>query len=192
MSATAAPYGLRPVRSLSSGGYASGHTRLLKVTDSYGTSIFYGDVVKLTATGTVEKDTGTDAATPVGVFLGCEYTDPNLNYKLHSNMWLASTTATDIMAYVADDPNMLFQIQSDTTLAQTTLGLNYSLVQTAGNTAIGMSKVALDGDTGATTNTLPVRIVDFVYGPDSAPGDAYTDVIVKFNAGHQYLNTQGL
>ena len=44
----------------------------------------------------------------------------------------------------------------------------------------------------ATTATLPMRIVDFVDGPDSSVGDSFTDVIVKFNAGHQYLNTTGI
>ena len=29
-----------------------------------------------------------------------------------------------------------------------------------------------------TTNTLPLKIIDFVDGPDSAVGDAYTDVLV--------------
>jgi hypothetical protein len=36
----------------------------------YGTSIFYGDLVKRVTGGTIEKDTGTATATPCGVFLG--------------------------------------------------------------------------------------------------------------------------
>jgi len=65
-------------------------------------------------------------------------------------------------------------------------------VQTAGSTSIGTSKNTVDISTTATTNTLPVRIIDFVDGPNSAVGDSYTDVIVKFNAGHLYDNTTGL
>jgi hypothetical protein len=34
--------------------------------------------------------------------------------------------------------------------------------------------------------------VEFVQGPDSAVGDAYTDVICKFNVGHLHLNTTGM
>jgi len=34
-------------------------------------------VVTLASTGTLALDTGTNAATPVGVFLGCTYTDPS-------------------------------------------------------------------------------------------------------------------
>jgi hypothetical protein len=50
----------------------------------------------------------------------------------------------------------------------------------------------VDGSSIATTNTLPLRIIDFVDGPTSAVGDEFTDVIVKFNAGHQYSNTTGV
>jgi len=85
----------------------------------------------------------------------------------------------------------VFQIQSDETLAQTALGNNAAIVQTAGSTAIGNSKNALDGSTINTTSTLPLRIVAFVDGPDSAVGDAYTDVVVKFN-NHQLTTATGV
>jgi hypothetical protein len=65
-------------------------------------------------------------------------------------------------------------------------------VQTAGTTTIGNSKNAVDGNTAATTNTLPLKLIDFVDGPDSAIGDTYTDVLVMFNVGHQLLNTTGI
>lgn len=190
MATTAAPYGMIPVGHLGGLPY-SGSTRLLKITNSYATSIFYGDIVKIASTGTVEKDTGTDAATPVGVFMGCTFTDPTLGYKLFKQCWVASTSATDAYAYVCDDPLALFKIQADDTLAQTTLGNNAAIVQTAGTTTVGNSKNALDASTVATTNTLPLRIVDFVDGPMSTVGDAYTDVIVKINT-HFYLSTTGV
>ena len=107
-------------------------------------------------------------------------------------MWTASTVATDIMAYVLDDPNVLMRMQSDAALAQSNLGNNCAVVQTAGSTTIGRSKNAVDGSTAATTNTLPLRVIDFVDGPTSTIGDAFTDVIVKFNVGHQYVNTTGI
>ena len=73
------------------------------------------------------------------------------------------------------------------------LGNNVGVVQTSGSTSIGRSKVAVDGSTAAaTTATLPLRVIDFVDGPFSSVGDTYTDVIVKYNAGHQYDNTTGI
>jgi hypothetical protein len=65
-------------------------------------------------------------------------------------------------------------------------------VQTAGSTAIGTSKNTVGISTAATTATLPLKIVDFVDGPDSAVGDEFTDVLVMFNVGHQLLNTTGI
>ena len=84
------------------------------------------------------------------------------------------------------------QMQSDESLTQDDLGKNVAVVQTAGSTAVGTSKNAVDGSTAATTNTLPLKIIDFVEGSDSAIGDSFTDVLVMFNAGHQLLNTTGI
>tara|TARA_Y100000361_G_scaffold146115_1_gene156180 strand:+ start:35 stop:613 length:579 start_codon:yes stop_codon:yes gene_type:complete len=192
MAASATPMGAEPVGCLSSNGSFSGKVRHYKIASGYGTAIFYGDFVKLVSSGTVEKDTGTTACTPVGVFVGVSYTDPNTNQKTFSQYFPASTAASDISAYVVDDPFVEMKMQSDASLAQTALGNNAAVVQTAGSTSIGRSKNAVDGSTIATTNTLPVKIIEFVEGPDSAVGDSFTDVIVVFNAGHQLTNTTGV
>ena len=201
MSTSATPYGFRPV-GLLGGGDWSNSIRHIKLTNSYGTSIFYGDVLKVVSTGTVEKDSGTTTMTPVGIFVGCSYTDPGSSQPTYAQMWTASTSATDIMAYVVDDPDIVFQAQGDATLAQTALGNNVAVVQTAGSTSIGTSKNSIDADTIATTKTLPVRILGFVDGPNSSVGDTYTDVLCKFNSGgdatgdscasHQYQDTTGI
>ena len=191
MAARAAPYGLRPIN-LIGGRPFSGSTRQIKIASGYAVNIFQGDIVKLVAAGVVEKDTGTTACTPVGVFMGCVFTDPTSEQKTFKQYWPASTVASDAYAYVVDDPDVLCQIQGDAAVAQTTLGSNFAIVQTAGSTSTGNSKVALDASTTASTATLPLRLVDFVDGPDSAVGDAFTDCIVKWNAGHQYGNTTGV
>ena len=190
MATTATPNGLRPVNKI--GGVPdAGSTRLIKIASGYAANIFTGDVVKNVSSGTIEKDTGTTTATPCGIFMGCTYTDPGSSQKVFKSYWPTGTVASDAFAYVSDDPNQLFQIQSDETLAQTTLGNNAAIVQGAGSTTTGVSAVSLDGSTVATTSTLPLRIIDFVVGPNSAVGDTYTDVIVKFNT-HAYVNTTGV
>jgi hypothetical protein len=192
MATTATPMGAEPTDTLSASGSFTGKVRHIKVASGYGTAIFYGDFVKLVNTGTVEKDTGTTTLTPVGVFVGCAFTSPTTSELTFSQTFPASTAASDIVAYVVDDPNVLMRMQSDEAIAQTGLGNNVAVVQTAGSTSIGRSKNAVDGSSIATTNTLPLRIIDFVDGPTSEVGDTYTDVIVKFNAGHQYSNTTGV
>lgn len=191
MASTAAAFGLKPVNLIGGQPFA-GSTRQIKIASGYGTNIFNGDVVKLVAAGTVEKDTGTATATPVGVFVGCTFTDPNSEQMTFKNYWPASTVASDAFAYVVDDPDCLFHIQADGAVAQTALGANFAIVQGSGSTSTGVSGVSLDASTVATTNTLPLRLVDFFNGPNSSIGDAFTDCIVKWNAGHQYANTTGV
>ena len=192
MATAAAPYGARPIGTTSASGSFTGKVTHVKIASAYGTAIFYGDFVKLVTAGTIELDAGTATLTPIGIFMGCAYTDPNSNQKTFSQTWPASTSASDAVAYVLLDPDVLFQMQGDATIAQTGLGANFAVVQTAGSTTIGTSKNACDGSTVATTNTLPVKLVDFVDGPTSSVGDTYTDVVLKFNVGHQLTNTTGI
>ncbi len=198
MAKTAAPYGLRPLNLIGGQSFA-GSTRQIKIASGYATNIFFGDVVAIGVDGTIVKVTnvGTNAdpfpAGTVGVFLGCAYTSPTLKYFLNSQYWPASTVASDAMAYVCDDPDTLFQIQADDAVTQTMLGSNFGVNQVAGSTTTGDSKVSLDVGTRATTNTIALRLVDFVNGPFSAVGDTYTDCIVKFNFGiHSYYNGTGV
>ena len=194
MASTASPMGARPVGSLVSAAYNAKITHY-KINNAYGTDIFYGDFVKWADNNpntTIQKDTGTTSMTPIGVFLGCSYTDPTTGQFTPNQYFPASTAADDIVAYVASDPFLVMQMQSDEALTQDDLGKNVAIVQTAGSTTIGTSKNAVDGSTAATTNTLPLKIIDFVDGPDSAIGDSFTDVLVMFNVGHQLLNTTGI
>ena len=205
MATTAAPYGARPIGTLSASGSFTSKTRHLPIITTYGTQISNGDFVKVAADGTIAKDVGTTALTTVGIFLGCSYTDPTTGQKTFSNYWPASNAATDAMAYVLDDPNVLIQMQGSASMETTDRGLNVGVVVTAGSATFGKSKNALDGSTPAVTATLPLRIVDFVEGPRSLPpkgttaSDAFPDVIVKFNAAssftvspHSYLNCLGV
>jgi len=192
-----APYGLLPVN-LIGGQVFAGATRQIPIDSGSATAIFFGDVVKLNSDGTLSKDTGTDAATPVGVFMGCSYTDATFG-KTFRQYYPGDVVASDINAVVSDDPDALYKVavtSSGTTVGyvnRTAVGNNAVLTQNAGNTATGNSKVAID-DTTATTSTWPVRIIDVVPETHTAgnPG-SYTEVIVKWNAGmHQYNNPAGV
>jgi hypothetical protein len=191
------PYGLIPIN-LIGGQVFAGATRQIPIATNSSTAIFYGDVVTLASTGTLAKDTGTSAATPVGVFLGCTYTDPVFG-KTFRQFYPGTTNITDIVAYVQDDPDALFKVavvSSGTTISfvnRTSVGNNAVLVQNAGSTTNGNSRVAVSSTT-ATTSTWPVRIIDVV--PETSPAGnpgSYTEVIVKWNQGmHQYLNPTGV
>ena len=194
-----APYGLKPVN-LIGGQVFSGATRQMEIASGYATNIFYGDLVKRVSDGTIEKDTGTATATPCGVFLGVSFTNASTGQIQQQQYYPASTaikSGTKIFAVVADDPDTLFQVAvvSGTTVITgvgiAAIGENSTLVQNAGSTVTGDSKVAITATT-ATTNTLPIRIIDVVRDTATA-ADNFPEVIVKINFGmHQYNNATGV
>ena len=210
-----APYGLKPIN-LIGGQVFAGATRQLVITASYATSIYYGDALTIVSGGTVEKDSGTSTATPVGVFLGCQYisaTTGQLTFSQYYPASLAVKSGSVIQAFVADDPDQLFKVVlvagntedgnglTPAFLGRTVIGTNAELVQNTGSTVTGDSRVGVytDGNTG--TASLPIRIIDVV--PDTANTSGnFCELIVKFNApnvtgqtvagGHQYLNPTGV
>ena len=189
------PYGLVPIN-LIGGQVFAGATRQIPIATNSSTAIYFGDVVKLSSTGTLDKDTGTSAATPVGVFLGCTYTDPVFGTTFRQ-YYPGTTNITDIEAYVQDDPDALFKVAVVSTgsnisyVTRANVGENAVLVQTSGSTITGDSKVAVSSTTG-TTSSWPIRIIDVIPETQSSAG-SYTEVVVKWNQGmHQYLNPTGV
>jgi hypothetical protein len=172
----------------------------MEIASGYATNIFFGDLVKRISDGTIEKDTGTATATPVGVFMGVSFTNSSTGQIQQQQFYPASqaiASGTKIFAVVADDPDTLFQaaVVSGTTVITgvgiTSIGNNASLVQNAGSTTSGNSAVAIL-DSTATTNTRPIRIIDVVRDTATA-ADNFPEVIVKINATmHQYNNSTGV
>lgn len=189
------PYGLLPIN-LIGGRVFAGATRQVPITSGSATAIYYGDVVQLNDTGTLSRSTGTDTATPLGVFLGCAYTDATMGF-INRQYYPGNISANNIVGYVCDDPDALFKVavvSSGTTIGGVTrsaVGNNAVLVLNGGSTITGNSYTAIDDTTGTDTN-FPIRIVDVVPETVNASG-SYTEVIVKWNAGdQQYDNPTGV
>ena len=186
MSATAAPFGLGPVGNLS--GTYNGSFRQYPILSTESTRICFGDLVKLTDAGTtttIQKDTGTTSATPIGIFLGCRYTDLSTGQTQFNQQW-SGAAHTNGMVYVCDDPNVLFEIQADGSVNDDDIAANAALVQGTSNATLGISRVSLDISTAATTAALPIRIVDFKGGFDGdEKGTSFPIMVCKFNTGHQ-------
>jgi hypothetical protein len=198
MSATAAPFGLRPIGRLDNGSLEV--FRQYPIASGYATNIAMGDIVQLVDGGTattIEKQSGTgDDSTEidmVGIFLGCKYTDPSTGQLTFSQLWPASTVASDAMAYVVDDPSVLFAIQADAapTNVGDIYGKNTLLVQTAPNTTFKVSRVALDISEISTDAQNPIRIIDYLGGDQGdEKGTDYPILVCKFNY-HQHSSTTG-
>lgn len=190
------PYGLVPVNRIDGMAYA-GATRAIPIAVGYATAIFNGDTVKLDTSGFLVADTGTNNATPVGVLVGVEYLNAQ-GQRIFGQYYpaAASTSTFPARAFVIDDPMVAFKVavvSSGTTVGtvgRAVIGANMALVQNGGNTTTGDSYVAVLSSSAATTNTLPVRVIDVVN--DTATGaDAFQEVIVKINT-HQYNSTTGI
>ena len=193
MSATSAPRGLKPIGLLGGMPFA-GSTREFLIKSGYATAIFNGDVVGLADTanstddGYLVREAVASEVNPIGVFLGCSYTDPNTNQLTFSQYYPGSITASDIKAVVSVNPFTLYEVQADGAIAQTQLGMTADLVQTqAGSTVTGNSGIQLDASTASVGGEC-WKIVDFVERVGSTIGDAKTDVIVMMNqTEHAFL-----
>ena len=190
-----APYGFKPINSIGGTPYA-GSTRLVPIAVSAGVTaaaMYDGDLVELTSAGTCQTiASGSAAPQALGVCVGVQYTN-SLGQTVQAQY--APANSTNAVAYVVDDPRALFQVavvSSGTTIAslgRTAVGQNTSVVLNSGNATTGDSAQAVSSTT-ATTNTLPIRIVDVV--PATATGtDAYVELVVKINT-HTYNNTTGV
>ena len=191
-----APYGFKAINELNGLPYA-GATRQFPIARSYATNIFYGDLVQLTTNGTLILTSYSAASSPstviagaIGIFVGCQFTNPTTKQLQFSQYYPASTAADDILAFVVDDPSALFKVvmvgqtstESNTASTigyanQSFVGTNvYAVTGVAGSTTTGNSKMAVSGDgpTNGTGNvrvastSLPFRVVRMV------PETAYT------------------
>jgi hypothetical protein len=99
------------------------------------------------------------------------------------------------VALVIDDDRTVFQCQANGAVAQAKLGENtyFAAAQSTstGSTTTGNSTSAVTATT--VTTTAAFRVVGFANITGfSTVGDAYTDILVKFNPGyHSYSNAVG-
>ena len=207
MASTASPYGLRAVNELGGLPYAGSTRQFLIDPAGYNTNIFNGSIVAINTSGYINiVTTNGDNSTPfpagtIGVFVGCSFVNAQ-GQTIYSQYYPANTASVNgsaITAYVIDDDRAVFQVQSAGTVSQAALGANVYLnaVQSTstGSTTTGNSNTAVvAGASAATTSGYAFRVVGFANVPGfSTVGDAYTDILVKFNPGaHSYSNATGI
>jgi len=132
--------------------------------------IYAGQPVKLAATGKISAAAASDALCGVAATY-------------------ASADGATVMVW--DHPNQEFVMQSDdaTIDAATDLNLNYNFVVGTHNTTYRRANVQIDGDTGATSSTLPLKVLRAVADVDSVLGSNVDCVFIINN--HQYKGGTG-
>jgi len=195
-------YGFKPVNRLDGLPYA-GAIRQIPISAGYATAILNGDTVSIDANGYLAAKTTTNSGDAVGVLVGCSYTNSS-GQPVQGQYYPASTSTSTALAfgYVVDDPNAVFRVVATngqttvpTAFTRAIVGANVPMSVATGNTVTGDSYYGIDGTAAATTNTLPVRVVDVVpdtaTGPANASATTYYEFLVKFNL-HQYTDTTGI
>lgn len=183
-----APYGFKPVN-LQGGRVFSGSTRMIPISNAYGSSMYNGDIVGLgSATGCLANlgtnyaaNTSTITAAAgyaLGVFVGAEYstTAGPIYGKNRYQYWPASTVTNDAVGYVVDDPLAYFRVAvtaMGTSIASTgtTIGyvnpyfigstMNIVGQATGQSTATGDSLMSVSGTVVAASNVSGVVRMTF-------------------------------
>lgn len=189
MSATNAPFGLRPAF------HPTGLDRASALADgilsTYASDILKGQPVKMASTGVIQVAAAGDAF--LGAFSGVEWTDTTGRRRV-SNYWPANTAyqTGSCIAYFYNDPNIVYEIQADGSLAQSSVGDEADLSNTtAGSNVTGLSQCTLSTTLAGAGNTAQMRILNLSPIPGNAWGDAYT--IVRANiAKYQFAGVAGV
>ena len=178
MSATSAPFGLRPAFHPS--GLDRAQALAGGITSTYSSNIFKGQPVLYSASAGVIIPVTTTGAWS-GAFAGVEWTDTTGRRRV-SNYWPASTAGTAIVAYFYNDLNIVYEIQANGSLDQTSVGDQANLSNTtSGSNTTGLSQCPLSTTLAGAGNTAQMLIRDLAPYPDNAWGDAYTVVRVTIN-----------
>lgn len=193
MALVASPYGMLPVKMTGSRYDSHGVNRYPLISNS--SSAFYFGCVVTMAAGVItpvsaSPTAGTAAGAALGIFMGCEYDSPELNYRLSNNYLVANAItagATNVQMFICDDPDAVFQVQSAGNTARTAVGSNMALQTFTGSTTTHKSNTTVIA-TAATTNTYALRLVGAVddkwYDATTNP---YPDLLVRWNFGaHVY------
>src|SRR5688500_3240587 len=110
-------------------GSNGGEPRMRAYKSNVTTDVFQGDVVQMTANGTIAAITTTTGTGAIVV--------------VAANAIDASDSGTNQDIWVYDDPDQEFEVQDDgaaATLSQASVGSTFALLVTTGNTTTGLSK----------------------------------------------------
>ena len=184
-------FGLRPYRKLDGTPLVGAQNRYT-IASGYATAIYQGDLVEPLGTGNIQKHGANTSDAVVGVFNGVFYTDPTTQKPTFKNFYPGGIAADDITAFVIDDPDAVFLIDADEAFTRADLFRNYSVTNTTGVTATGISKAQLDVSLSGTQTTFAIQAIDICQDPDNSDtANANANVLVRIN-NHFYRSGTGL
>jgi hypothetical protein len=185
-------FGFRPVKGQGAGYTAVGSNEYV-IANGESSAIYQGDPVVLNANGSISVGSSAGAEL-IGIFNGCFYDDPTTKKPTFSNFYPGGVAQDNMKAFIFDDPNMLFEVKvDDTNGGQAQVGSNANIATySAGSSNDGVSNVALDGSSFATSSAANFRVVSLSTDPDNSDYTAANaSIIVKINK-HSLTDTTGV
>ena len=169
MSASKALFGMVPLRKVGSNYNSTAQTQY-DIANATASNIFHGDLVTIADGYITPIATTTDYA--VGVFVGCEYTDPVSKQPTFSHYFPANTSSAigNPVGFVVDDPYASFMIQADASVTAGDINSqNFEVTLGSGSTVTGNSGFGIKASSRATTTKAvrPIALID-------EPGNALT------------------
>ena len=184
-------FGLRPYRKIDGTPLVGAQNRYT-IASGYATAIYQGDLVEPLTSGNIQKHGANTSDAVVGVFNGVFYTDPTTQKPTFKNYYPGGIAADDITAFVIDDPDAVFLVDADEAFTRADLFKNYSVTNTTGVTATGISKAQLDVSVSGTATTFVIQAIDISQDPDNSDtASANANVLVRIN-NHFYRSGTGL
>jgi hypothetical protein len=186
------PAGLRPVKHINGSAW-NGATEVFALLAADSTVVGVGDIVNWGGTAdangvaSITRATA-DAGLPVGVVVGFV---PDYSNLAIPGQYRAASTAR--YAFVCVDPTVVYEVQAGASTAITAIGMNMGMNYTAVNTATGLSAMTALGGAGATTNTLPLKVIGVAQRPDQDMADPLNwKLQVLLNTANMAGNTTGV
>lgn len=194
-SASATPFGLRPVR-YKNGTPWNGGGNWYYVPSTDGTRI--GKYEPVATTGTAHATWGTKQVTrytagslllgsaigflPAGAFMP-QGTPSSLADPTSKDIYHYRPASVGMWVLVADDPNIIFEAQGDAVIAAASIGLNCDLITAADcSTTTGLSVAAIDSsEVGATGQLKVLGLTQMIAGGTNLIGGTYPMYDVTIN-----------
>lgn len=170
-----------PLRKVGSN-YNSTAQSQYNIANGLASNIFHGDLVTISAGNITPVATTTDYA--VGVFMGCEYTDPTSKQPTFSRYFPANTSSAigNPVGFVADDPYASFMIQADASVTAGDIqSQNFAVTLGSGSTITGNSGFGIKAASRATTTKAvrPIAVIDEPGNALSGTDGAFPKLEVK-------------
>ena len=181
MSASKALFGMVPLRKVGSNYNSTAQTQY-NIANGLASNIFHGDLVTISAGNITPVATTTDYA--VGVFMGCEYTDPTSKQPTFSRHFPANTSSAigNPVGFVVDDPYATFMIQADASVTAGDIqSQNFAVTLGSGSTVTGNSGFGIKAASRATTTKAvrPIAVIDEPGNALSGTDGAFPKLEVK-------------